>query len=225
MKSCREIIINFHGVGDVPGHVGSDEARYWLETDFFKRVLDLLDEQHLDGGIRITFDDGNSSDLDLCLPILKMHERSAIFFVLAGRLKRPGYLSSDGLRMLLHEGMAVGSHGFDHVDWRKLDDQQLHYELFAARDILQAACEHMIRDVAIPFGAYNNRVIRSVKSAGYQNIYTSDGGTSHVAHRIKTRTSLRRDMSLQDVERIFQRRESLARGARRAASMVVRQYF
>ena len=45
--------------------------------------------------MRISFDDGNASDLEIGLPALLERGLTATFFVLAGRLGRPGSLDAD----------------------------------------------------------------------------------------------------------------------------------
>ena len=45
----------------------------------------------------------------------------ATFFVLAGRLDRPGSLRPRTCRPLWWPGMAIGTHGMDHRPWRGLD--------------------------------------------------------------------------------------------------------
>ena len=189
MTEKAEIILNFHGVGEIPSHVAPDEARYWLDTDFFENVVELVHKFHGRTSVKITFDDGNASDFDICLPILAARKMRAEFFPLAGRLGEEGYLSEKDLLELVARGMGIGSHGFDHVDWRAVDGDALHKELVMARKLLEAACQESIEAAAIPFGAYNRKVLKALRSSGYKTIYTSDGGSAVAAATIKPRTS------------------------------------
>ena len=50
--------------------------------------------------MRLSFDDGNSSDVEIALPALRERGLPRRFFVVAGRLDRPGSLSRDDVREL-----------------------------------------------------------------------------------------------------------------------------
>lgn len=216
-------ILNFHGIGDAPGHVEPGEGKYWISQAFFHRILDLVIDHGQTADVEITFDDGNMSDLECGVPALKDRNLTASFFVLSGRLDTPGYLSSADLTTMLREGMTIGTHGCDHVDWRTLDEERLTREICTSREVIAAACGRPVDTVAIPFGAYNGRVIRRLKAAGYERIYTSDTGPANGASRVQARTSIRSDMSLQDVERILSDRVSWKRKLRRTLAGILKR--
>ena len=88
--------------------------------------------------IRITFDDGNASDVVHALPALRERGLTATFFVVAGRLGIPGFLDEAGVRELAAAGMTIGCHGMRHRPWRTLDEPSLDEELVGARTMLEA---------------------------------------------------------------------------------------
>lgn len=147
----------------------------------------------------------------------------ADFFLLTGRLSSNRYLAEDDIRALVDLGMGVGLHGHDHVDWRKLDAQSLHAETVAAWARLTEIIGGPVMMVSIPFGAYNRRVIAHLRSQGFAEIYTSDGGTARAGALIRARTSLRSDMSSGTIENILTARQSLCTRMRRAVSSFRRQ--
>ncbi|WP_148923696.1 polysaccharide deacetylase family protein [Oceanicella actignis] len=168
---------------------------------------------------QITFDDGNASDLDICAPLLAQNGRTATFFVLAGRLGQSGSLSAEGLRQLTAEGHSIGNHGFDHLDWRGLHPDASRRELVDARKVLEDAIGSEIREAAIPFGSYDRGVLARLRAACYDRVYTSDGGPADSNAWLCPRTSVRNDMSLDDVALLISGQERLSRRLRRRIAM------
>lgn len=193
----NQFILNFHGVGNPPTGCDGSEIKYWLEQTQFEHILDTvcaeITEHDLD--VKITFDDGNLSDAEIAFPALAERGLSATFFVCAGRIGKPGFLDSKALLELVEGGMSIGSHGMNHVDWRATNKQQLHAEITEANVILQHVCERPIREVAVPFGSYDRRVMKKLRSEGFQTVYTSDGGSCRGHHWIKPRNTLDRSFS------------------------------
>jgi peptidoglycan/xylan/chitin deacetylase (PgdA/CDA1 family) len=181
------VILNFHGVGSIPREVIEEERVCWLELDHFESVLDLAAQQ---AHVRITVDDGNASDFELILPALLKRRLSATFFICSGRLDQPTFLSRSQVRALIANGMRVGSHGADHVPWRRLPPSQLVDEIEGSKRALEAVCGTPILDAACPLGAYDRRVLAALRSAGYRHVYTSDGGTASEDDWIRARTTV-----------------------------------
>jgi peptidoglycan/xylan/chitin deacetylase (PgdA/CDA1 family) len=183
----RLVNITFHGVGPQDGVLASGEATVWVTRSRFETVLDQLVERD---DVRITFDDGNASDLELALPALRERGLTATFFVVAGRLGTPGYLDAGGLRELVAAGMRVGNHGMRHRSWRRLGAGELHEELVVARRMIEEAAGRQVTEAACPFGAYDRRVLRALRRSGYRHVFTSDEGTARASDWLQSRTSL-----------------------------------
>jgi peptidoglycan/xylan/chitin deacetylase (PgdA/CDA1 family) len=175
----ERLVINFHGIGEPPPWADADERRSWCSERSFLAVLDRIPQVSAQWRlpIELSFDDGNASDLLVAAPALLRRGLRASFFVCAGRIGRTGYLDAAQLRELAAAGMAVGSHGWDHVDWRRLaTPAALQHEVQDSRDaIAQALGGTPVDAVAIPFGSYDRRVARAAAQA-YAVVYTSDGG-------------------------------------------------
>src|SRR5207342_3607508 len=99
----------------------------------FDQVLDAVVGRP---DVQLTFDDGNASDVEIALPSLLERGLSAEFFVLAGLLGEPGRLAADDVRELHGAGMRVGSHGWAHRDWRRIDPSLHAREFSDARQVL-----------------------------------------------------------------------------------------
>jgi peptidoglycan/xylan/chitin deacetylase (PgdA/CDA1 family) len=172
------LVLSLHGVGPVPEHAGPEERPFWCTEAAFTALLDEVVPASVDAGvpIRLTFDDGNDSDVRVALPLLADRRLRADFFVCAGRLGRPGYLDEASVRELDDAGMGIGSHGWDHVDWRRVDGAARQRELVEARSRLSAVVGRAVDDVAIPFGSYDRGVLAGLRRSGVHTAYTSDGG-------------------------------------------------
>jgi peptidoglycan/xylan/chitin deacetylase (PgdA/CDA1 family) len=167
------MVINlcFHGIGTIVREREPGESRYWVSKDRFLRILDEVRDK---SQIRLSFDDGNRSDISVALPALLERGLRASFFALAGRLDDVASVSPSGLRELRTAGMAIGSHGWSHIPWRGLDEDGAHRELVDARAILAEASGGAIEDAALPLGRYDRRLLYRLGKIGYRTVYTSD---------------------------------------------------
>jgi peptidoglycan/xylan/chitin deacetylase (PgdA/CDA1 family) len=185
----RTINLTFHGVGKRERDAESGDDRTWLDLDSFTSVLDSVVDRR---EVRISFDDGNASDVIHGLPALLRRGLRATFFVVAGRLDAPEFLDAGGVRTLADAGMTIGCHGMRHRRWRGLGDDALREELVDARMILEAIVGGPVTEAACPFGSYDRRVLSFLRRSGYRHVYTSDRGTSDPDAWLQPRNSVRR---------------------------------
>jgi peptidoglycan/xylan/chitin deacetylase (PgdA/CDA1 family) len=143
--------------------------------------------------IEITFDDGNLSDATIALPALVKRGLRATFFVCAGRIGQPGYLDALALREMLSAGMAIGSHGWQHVDWRHCDDAVLERETQGALDAIGDVLGQTINQVGVPFGSYDRRVLSRLRRCALRTVFTSDGGRAQATGWLVPRHSYTND--------------------------------
>jgi peptidoglycan/xylan/chitin deacetylase (PgdA/CDA1 family) len=193
------ININFHGIGEPPTWISDSERTVWMPIPGFGAVLDCIADQP---DIRLTFDDGNASDVEVALPMLVERGLRATFFVVADRIDRLGYLSATDLKELAGHGMGIGSHGLSHRSWRGLDDRALAHELASSRSLIEHAAGVAVYSAACPFGSYDRRVLRGLRAGGYARVFTSDGGAARAGSWLQPRTSLRRWDDEAAIERI-----------------------
>lgn len=214
------MIINlcFHGVGTIAQEREPGESRYWVSEDRFVRILDAVWDNPR---VRISFDDGNRSDVALALPALRERALHASFFALAGRLDDPASLSPSDLRELRSFGMAIGSHGWAHIPWRRLDDGQARRELVEARTTLAEASGGEIRDVALPLGRYDRQLLGRLRRAGYTTVYSSDRFPARPSAWLQARYSITADDTAESIRSLLRHRPG-ARDARNLAASVVK---
>jgi peptidoglycan/xylan/chitin deacetylase (PgdA/CDA1 family) len=179
--------LTFHGIGSPRRALEQNEDAVWVSLE---RLLSVLDSLAGRDDVRITFDDGNASDLELALPALRERGLTATFFVVADRLGAPGFLAPADLRTLAGAGMAIGCHGMHHRPWRALDDADLHEELVEAKRAIEFAVERPVATAACPFGSYDRRSLRALRRAGYERVYTSDRGVAQAGDWLQARSTV-----------------------------------
>jgi peptidoglycan/xylan/chitin deacetylase (PgdA/CDA1 family) len=177
----------FHGIGTPERELEKDEAQYWVDSDRFEALLETISRYP----IRVTFDDGNASDVTHALPALLRHNLSAAFFLIAGRLDQAGSVTRVGARELARSGMLVGSHGLLHRPFRSLRNDALRRELADATRIIAVATEQPVEEVAVPFGSYDRRVLKAMHDHGFTRVYTCDGGWSRSEAWLQSRYAIR----------------------------------
>ena len=162
--------ICFHGIGEPRRPIDQEEARYWITHDAYLRILDELATWP---NTRLTFDDGNISDLERGLPGLLERGLTATFFVLAGRLDEPGSLSRADVAALRAADMGIGSHGMDHVGWRGMTAEVRDRELVRARAVIEQVAGP-IAEAALPRGQYGRDTLGHLRALGDRTVHTAD---------------------------------------------------
>src|SRR5271169_1185236 len=164
-----------------PGYV-----RYILREATFHSQIDWLRKNGWRGlnvtealkstaekSVAITFDDGCETDLLAAAPILREAGFHATFYVTAGFLDRPGYLSTAQLRELSSPGLEIGCHSMTHAYLNDLNPQQLHTEIVAAGSKLENVIDRKMEHFSCPGGRYNEPALALAKQAGYSSFATS----------------------------------------------------
>jgi peptidoglycan/xylan/chitin deacetylase (PgdA/CDA1 family) len=128
--------------------------------------------------VAITFDDGCETDLLVAAPLLKERSFNATFYLVAGFLDRPGYLSTTQARALKDFDFEIGSHSMTHSYLRRLDNTQLRAEIFDSKDRLEQLIGSKVDHFSCPGGRWDSRVSELAQLAGYLSVATSDTGTN-----------------------------------------------
>ncbi|HEX6872231.1 MAG TPA: polysaccharide deacetylase family protein [Micromonosporaceae bacterium] len=215
----RVIHMLFHGIGTPRRELEPGEDRYWVGVDQFQ---ELLAEVAGWPQARISFDDGNLSDLDHGLPALTARGLTATFFIIAGRLGQPGSVDADGVRELRRHGMRIGSHGMWHRPWRGLTSEQVQEEFVAARERLAGVVGEPVDEAACPLGQYDRAVLAALRREGYRRVYTSDRRPANPDAWLQARYSVRREDTAAGLRAIVFDRSPLTRARAGAAGLVKR---
>ena len=142
-------MLNFHCVGRPKRALADGEDGVRVDRQQFAEILDVVAGRD---DVRLTFDDGNRSDVAEALPELLRRGLRAEFFVCAGRFGTPEFVDEHDLRELHRAGMSVGSHGMDHVPWRGLGPSAIEHEIVRAKERLEDVLQAPVENAACPFG-------------------------------------------------------------------------
>lgn len=186
----------FHGIGQPERVLEQGEADYWISADLYDEILREVAGR---SDVRITFDDGNASDVDIALEGLLHHGMNATFFPLAGRLDQPGSLSEEDLRHLRAHDMTIGTHGMDHRPWRGMDPATRHRELVEARERLRDASRGPVEEAALPLGRYDRAVLNALRREGYRSVHTSDRRPARTGAWLQPRYSVHRTDTIESI--------------------------
>jgi hypothetical protein len=124
-------------------------------------------------GVAITFDDGCETDLLCAAPVLKEANFGATFYITAGFLNRPGYLSAKQLQELAELGFEVGCHSMTHPYLSDLDAAALAQEIVVPKLKLEQIAGRAVRHFSCPGGRWSERVKEVARDAGYESVSTS----------------------------------------------------
>ena len=164
-----------------PGYV-----RYILPLETFRRQMAWMKNSGWRGlnvgealrhpaepSICITFDDGCETDLIAAAPVLREFGFNATFYLTAGFLGRPGYLTSGQVRDLDAEGFQIGCHSMTHPYLSDLPELELKREVVDAKLQIETIIGHPIEHFSCPGGSYDRRTLQMARRAGFRTVANS----------------------------------------------------
>lgn len=115
----------------------------------------------------ITFDDGYQEVYTLTYPLLVKLGLRPVLFIVPQYVGYGAYMDWDQLRELVEAGFIVGSHGYDHADLRKADDEELERQIRDSQSLLAKHLGVTIDTFAYPYGHYDRRALPILKKYHY----------------------------------------------------------
>lgn len=178
-----------------------------ISISLFKQILEFIGgrctsldvppaaSKHPAMSYLLTFDDGNSSDAEIALPLLLEMNCSATFFLIADRINTPGYISPSQMRELLDSGMALGSHSVTHQNMRRLSAFQQREEFIASKMRIEDLVGAPVRYFSFPYGKSNSALLQMALDCGYEKVCTSRHGIARLPCTVLPRNSINGAMS------------------------------
>ena len=211
----------FHGIGAPERPLEPGEEHYWVSRD---RFLAILDEVATWPQVRLSFDDSNTSDVDIALPALLDRGLTAGFYILSGRIGKAGSLGEDDLHALTKNDMTVGTHGMTHEPWRRMDAARVRAELVDAREQLAAVTGKPVTEAACPLGQYDRTTLNALRRLGYATVYTSDRRPAVPGKWMQPRFSVYSGSTPESVRAAVLRSAAATARVRAAAAGVVKRW-
>lgn len=151
----------------------------------------------------ITFDDGNASDYEIALPLLRKYDVKATFFIVTSWVGKPGFMNWEQIKCMDLEGMQIGSHSVSHKEMTKIPNAERINEFISSRKIIEDHLGKMVNAFAFPFGLYNAATIKEVFESGYEFCCTSRHGIFSQEERTIPRNSINGSMSMKEIGRVL----------------------
>lgn len=129
--------------------------------------------------LSVTFDDGWLDNFQYAVPILTELGVPGTIFVVAGAMAgvpAERRMTVSQLRQLSGAQVEVGAHTRTHPNLPTLGDTQLRAEIGGAKQDLEQILGRSVRHLAYPGGRFDQRIVESVKSAGYDAACSVIGG-------------------------------------------------
>jgi peptidoglycan/xylan/chitin deacetylase (PgdA/CDA1 family) len=218
-----------------PGYV-----RYILSLETFRSQMQWMKSSGFRGlsvseallypaepGVCITFDDGCETDLVAAAPVLREFGFRATFFLTAGFLGTPGYLSPDQVRQLDSLGFEIGCHSMTHPYLSDISDSELGREIVDAKLNLEQILGHAIEHFSCPGGRYDDRTLTTARRAGFRTVANSQfhANSSGTDRYYLGRVAVLRDLPLEEFAATCQGRGLWKKQLQDRARQSVRQVF
>ena len=160
------------GREDASGFAGVAAARYKLSPKQFDSHVYAIGRA-IDGAPCLTFDDGGASAMHIADRLERAGWRGS-FFVTAGYLGCPGFLTRQQLQELRRRGHTIGSHSWSHpAGMSRLSAGELVPEWQRSVDELSDLLSERILTASVPGGSYSARVGDAAAAAGITVLFIS----------------------------------------------------
>lgn len=122
--------------------------------------------------IMLTFDDTDLDQFTIVNPTLKKLGYKAVYFIMTVSIGKKGkfvdYMSADQIKTLSDEGNVIGSHTYDHKNFKKYAGKDWEEQLDKPTKRLEEITGKKITEFAYPFGLWNAEGIPELKKRGFR---------------------------------------------------------
>jgi peptidoglycan/xylan/chitin deacetylase (PgdA/CDA1 family) len=141
--------------------------------------------------VMLTFDDAYRDFFDTAWPLLRRYDFGAEVFVVTEKVggcadwdvgdgKPAPLMAWEEIEALRGMGVGFGSHLASHRTADGLSTEELLREGACSRFALEARLQGEIRAIALPFGNHNQRVIRTLRTCGYEIGFTTHDAVASI---------------------------------------------
>ena len=174
------------------GKVGKD---YIVEIQNFKDQIKMLADSgyhsilpdqlyaYLNSGaplpskpIMFTFDDTDMDQFTVAAPTLKKYGYKAVYFIMTVSIGKKGkfvdYMTKEQIKQLSDEGNVIGSHTYDHKNFKKYQGKDWEEQLDKPTKKLEEITGKKMTEFAYPFGLWNAEGIPELKKRGFRMAFS-----------------------------------------------------
>ncbi len=186
--SNNSFALTYHSINDSNHELTSQ--LYQLSIDNFKKQINYLNNNNFistnisnifdkKNHFTITFDDGYEDLYQICLKLLNVQNINCLIFLcpIFVKSKKRGYLSISQIKELSqYKNIEFGSHSYSHKNLQKLTLKELEFEILDSKKWLEDNLNLPIRTFAYPFGKYDDRSLKILKSSDYNHAFNTKFG-------------------------------------------------
>lgn len=122
--------------------------------------------------IMLTFDDTDEDQFTIVRPTLAKYGFKAVYFIMTVSIGRKGkfvnYMSSDQIKQLSDEGNIIGSHTYDHKNFKKYTGKDWEEQLDKPTKKLEDITGKTMTEFAYPYGLWNSQGFPELKKRGFR---------------------------------------------------------
>jgi peptidoglycan/xylan/chitin deacetylase (PgdA/CDA1 family) len=125
--------------------------------------------------IMLTFDDTDMDQFTIVRPTLDKLGYKAVYFIMTVSIGRKGkfvdYMTKEQIKQLSDEGNIIGSHTYDHKNFKKYAGKDWEEQLDKPTKKLEEITGKTMTEFAYPFGLWNAEGIPELKKRGFRMAY------------------------------------------------------
>ncbi|PWS25949.1 polysaccharide deacetylase [Pedobacter yonginense] len=125
--------------------------------------------------IMLTFDDTDMDQFTVVKPTLDKLGYKAVYFIMTVSIGRKGkfvdYMTKEQIKQLSDEGNVIGSHTYDHKNFKKYAGKDWEEQLDKPTKKLEEITGKKMTEFAYPFGLWNAEGIPELKKRGFLMAY------------------------------------------------------
>ncbi|MDT3402380.1 polysaccharide deacetylase family protein [Mucilaginibacter terrae] len=118
--------------------------------------------------IMLTFDDTDLDQFTIANPELKKYGFKAVYFIMTVSIGRPNYMNKEQIKQLADEGNVIGSHTWDHHNFKKFAGDDWKTQIDKPTKKLEDITGKKITYFAYPFGLWNAQGLPELHSRGFK---------------------------------------------------------
>jgi peptidoglycan/xylan/chitin deacetylase (PgdA/CDA1 family) len=126
--------------------------------------------------IMFTFDDTDLDQFTIAAPTLKKYGFKAVYFIMTVSIGKKGkfvdYMGSEHIKQLSDAGNVIGSHTYDHKNFKKYQGKDWEEQLDKPTKRLEDITGKKITEFAYPFGLWNAEGIPELKKRGFRMAFS-----------------------------------------------------
>ncbi|UCB56885.1 MAG: polysaccharide deacetylase family protein [Candidatus Omnitrophota bacterium] len=160
----------------------------------------------------LSFDDGEESGYTTIAPLLEKYGFRGSYFIVAGWINKPGYMTEDQIRQLHKRGHGIYSHSMTHPFFTRISEAEIMSELRESKECLEKILGQEVKCFSLPTGEYDERFKELIAHSGYSYICTSREGYNRVMQKrqypfLLHRFAIRNYTKLRDLKFIINARK------------------